>query len=196
MSKNPGSWSKVETKATELFKRWLDDSRKPASVARVRMVFATMEQALRNQVWEIVVYGTEDDPDPEHLGGLIPNAYAFVRPGENAYRIYLGAKFWRDADAKIDNPTVTHAFAAATAEQWQTEKKIKSALDAAVVTTVHELCHVRAISGSTAITDVKPNPYNWKICKQRAKTEPHLALTNAENYAMFGSSLLMESLFF
>ncbi len=195
-SKTPATWSKAETKATELFKIWLDDSRNPTSVARVRMVFASMEQALRNQVWEVVVYGTAKDPDPEHYGSLVAGAYAFVIPSENAYRIYLGSSFWRDGDAKIDTPTVAHAFAAATPEIWQTEKKIKSALDAAVVTTVHELCHIRAISGTTAITDVQPNPYDWKVCKQNAKTQVISALTNAENYAMFGSSLLMESLFF
>jgi hypothetical protein len=69
-------------------------------------------------------------------------------------------------------------------------------MDAAIVTTIHELCHVRAISGGTAITDVKPSPYNLAKCKQRAQTEPHLALTNAENYAQFASALLMEKHFF
>lgn len=196
MSKSPAQWSKTETKATELFKTWLDNSRAVTSVNRVRTIFAAMEQALRDQVWEVVLYGTVEQPDPENYGAVIANAYAFVIPAENAYRVYLGSLFWRDADARIDTPTVSHAFAPQTQELWRAEKKLKSALDAAVVTTVHELCHVRAISGATAITDVNPSPYDWKVCKQNAKNSPHLALTNAENYAMFGSSLLMEQMFF
>jgi Lysine-specific metallo-endopeptidase len=196
MSKNPAQWSKTETRATELFKIWLDGSRGVPSVNRVRTVFATMAQALRDQVWEVVLYGTVEQPDPENYGSVIANAYAFVIPAENAYRVYLGSLFWREADARIDTPTVTHAFAPQTQELWRAEKKLKSAMDAAVVTTVHELCHVTAISGGTAITDVAPSPYDWKVCKQNAKDAPNLALTNAENYAMFGSSLLMEQMFF
>jgi hypothetical protein len=196
MGKSPAHWSKDEQKATELFKKWFDESRDMKSVNRVRTVFNNMDQAMRSNDWDIVLYGTPEDPDPENLGGVIPNAYAFVVPDEGAYRIYLGSAFWKEGDMRIDIPTVTHAKSAQTPEEWQKEKKTKSAMDAAIVTTIHELCHVRAISGSTDITDVQPDPYNWDVCKQRAKSSPHLALTNAENYAMFASSLLMEKHFF
>jgi hypothetical protein len=195
-SKSPAHWSEPERRATELFQKWLDGSRKSASVDRVRTVFNSMEDALRNQNWEVVLYGTPEDPDPENLGNNIAGAFAFVRPGENAYRIYLGASFWKEGAARIDVPTVTHAKAPETSDQWQQEKRTKTAMDAAIVTTIHELCHVRAISGGTAITDVKPSPYSLAKCKQRAETEPHLALTNAENYAQFASALLMEKHFF
>lgn len=195
-SKSPAHWTGPERKATELFQKWLDDSRAAKSVDRVRTVFNNMDQALRGQDWEIVLYGTPEDPDPDNLGGVIPNAYAFVRPAENAFRVYLGAEFWKEGNARIDIPTVAHAKSAPTPEQWQKEKQTRTAMDAAIVTTIHELCHVRAISGSVDITDVQPNPYNWDVCKQRAKSEPHLALTNAENYAMFASTLLMEKHFF
>ena len=194
-SKSPAHWSEGERKATELFQKWFDNSRNSTSVNRVRTIFNTMEEALRSEAWEIVVYGTPEDPDPQNMGGIIADAYAFVIPSENAFRIYLGALFWREGDARIDVATTTHSNAP-NADQWKAEKKIKSAMDAAIVTTVHELCHVRAISGTTAITDVQPHPYDWGICKQRAKNSPNLALTNAENYAMFGSALLLEKLFF
>jgi hypothetical protein len=195
-SKNPANWSESERKATELFQKWLDASRKSSSVDRVRTVFSTMETALRNQTWEVVLYGTQENPDPDNLGNNIAKAFAFVRPGENAYRIYLGASFWKESASRIDVPTVTHANAPETSDQWQQEKKTKTAMDAAIVTTIHELCHVRAISGGTAITDVKPSPYNLAKCRQRAQSEPHLALTNAENYAQFASALLMAKHFF
>jgi hypothetical protein len=195
-SKNPAQWSELERKSTELFQKWLDDSRKVTSVDRVRSVFNNMEQALRDQNWEVVLYGTPEDPDPDNMGDDIDKAFAFVIPSENAYRVYLGASFWTEGEARIDVATVSHAKAASTPDQWRQEKKTKSAMDAAIVTTVHELCHVRAISGATAITDVKPGPYNLKTCMQRAKTEPHLALTNAENYAQFASALLMQKHFF
>jgi hypothetical protein len=196
-SSSPGSWSKDQQKATELFQRWFDASRQHSSVERVRQVFTAMENSLRSVDWEIILYGTPEDPDPEGYGGAIPNAFAFVIPSENAYRIYLGALFWKEGASDIDAPTVTHgSLSAPSEEQWREQKKTKSAMDAAIVTTLHELCHVRAISGATAITDVAPDPYGIPKCKQRAKTEPHLALTNAENYAQFASALLMEQHFF
>ena len=195
-SKNPAQWSEPERKATELFQKWLDGMRAVASVNRVRTVFNTMQQALRDHDWEVVVYGTPEDPDPDNLGSLIAGAYAYVVPAENAYRIYLGSSFWKEGQARIDIATVAHANAPATSQQWQQEKQTKSAIDAAIVTTVHELCHVKAISGNVDITDVQPSPYDWEVCKQNAKSNPLLALTNAENYAMFASSLLMEKHFF
>ena len=195
-SKTPAQWSEPERKATELFQKWLDGSRAVASVNRVRTVFNSMQQALRDQNWDVVVYGTPEDPDPDNMGPLIAGAYAYVIPSENAYRVYLGSSFWKEGDARIDIATVAHASAAATPEQWQQEKKTKSAMDAAIVTTIHELCHVRAISGNVDITDVQPSPYDWGVCKRNAKANPQLALTNAENYAMFASSLLMERHFF
>jgi hypothetical protein len=85
-AKNPAQWSAQETKATELFQKWLDHSRAVASVNRVRTVFNSMEQALVSQNWEIVVYGTPEDPDPDNLGPLIAGAFAYVIPSENAYR--------------------------------------------------------------------------------------------------------------
>lgn len=191
-----GNWTGDQRKASELFKKWFDDSRKYTSVERVRQVFAAMEQALRANEWEIILYGTPEDPDPDGIGQGIPDAFAFVVPSENAYRIYLGAMFWSEGEARIDVPTVSHAKAAPTPQEWQKEKKIKTAMDAAIVTTLHELCHVRLISGATAITDVKPNPYNLETCRDRAKNNPNLALTNAENYAQFASALLMQKHFF
>ena len=195
-SKSPAHWTESERKATELFQKWLDASRATKSVDRVRTVFNNMDQALRGQDWEIVVYGTPENPDPDNMGPLIAGAYAYVIPDEGAFRIYLGSSFWKEGQARIDIATVAHAKSSATPDQWQQEKKTKSAMDAAIVTTIHELCHVRAISGGADITDVQPSPYDWNVCKQNAQTQPHLALTNAENYAMFASSLLMQKHFF
>lgn len=195
-SANPGSWNNQQRKSTELFQRWFDNKRTYTSVDRVRAVFNNMHDSLRTQNWEIVLYGTPEDPDPEGLGGVIADAFAFVVPDENAYRIYLGALFWVEGDTRIDVPTTTHAKSAPTEDQWRQEKKVKRAMDAAIVTTLHELCHVRAISVSPDITDVQPNPYDVGTCKQRAQSAPNLALTNAENYAQFASALWMEKHFF
>lgn len=195
-SKAPGNWSGPEVKSTELFQKWFDQSRNPKSVDRVRTVFNNMEQLLRGQDWEIVLYGTPEDPDPLNYGPRIANAYAFVIPDENRFRVYLGSLFWLEGNARIDIPAVSHAKSAPTPEQWQKEKQTRTAMDAAIVTTIHELCHVRAVSGGTDITDVEPDPYDWNVCKERAKSAPHLALTNAENYAMFASTLLMQKHFF
>ncbi len=191
-----GTWSAEKRKATELFQKWFDKARRDASLNRVRTVFNSMAESLRDNDWEIILYGTPEDPDPENMGSDIDSAFAFVIPTENAYRIYLGAQFWAEGAARIDIPTVTHAKSAETVDQWQAEKKTKTAMDAAIVTTLHELCHVRAISGGTAITDVKPNPYSLKTCMDRAANQYQLALTNAENYAQFASSLLMQKHFF
>jgi len=197
-SKQPAHWSKSEQEATELFKKWFDDGRKSASVDRVRQVFSSMEDALRRQDWEVVCYGTPEEPDPDNLGSDIEEAFAFVVPSENAYRMYLGQMFFKEESARIDIPTVTHANAPQTRDEWQQQKKTKSSMDASIVTMIHELCHVRMISGATAITDVKPNPYNLATCKARAANPAtvHLALTNAENYAQFASSILMAKHFF
>jgi hypothetical protein len=195
-SSNSGNWSSDQRKATELFQKWFDNSRKYTSVSRVIAVFNSMEESLRGQEWEIVLYGTPEDPDPDAMGNDIDKAFAFVMPGQNAYRIYLGACFWAEGEARIDVATVTHAKAAPTPDAWREEKKTKVAMDAAIVTTLHELCHVRMISGPTAITDVKPDPYGLGTCKDRAQNAPNLALTNAENYAQFASALLMQKHFF
>jgi hypothetical protein len=190
------TWPADKRKATELFQKWFDKGRRDSSVNRVRTVFNSMAESLRDNNWEIILYGTPEDPDPENMGPEIESAFAFVIPSQNAYRIYLGAQFWAGGNARIDIPTVTHAKVAETSDQWQAEKKTKTAMDAAIVTTLHELCHVRAISGGTAITDVKPNPYNLKTCMDRAANQYQLALTNAENYAQFASALLMQKHFF
>jgi hypothetical protein len=195
-SPSPGNWPADKRKATELFQKWLDGGRRDSSVNRVRTVLNSMANSLRDNDWEIVLYGTPEDPDPDGMGDNIDKAFAFVIPAENEYRIYLGAQFWAAGSARIDVPTVTHAKSAETVDQWQAEKKTKTAMDAAIVTTLHELCHVRAISGGTAITDVQPNPYDLKTCMERAKSNHQLALTNAENYAQFASSLLMQKHFF
>ena len=197
-SKQPANWSKSEQEATELFKKWFDDGRKSASVDRVRQVFSSMEDALRRHDWEVVCYGTPENPDPDNMGGAIPNAFAFVIPAENAYRMYLGRLFFSEEAARIDVPTVTHANAPQTRDEWQAQKRTKTSMDASIVTMIHELCHVRLISGATAITDVPPDPYNPKTCKANAANPAtvHLALTNAENYAQFASAILMAKHFF
>ena len=194
-SETPSVYSKNKLKcfSTELFQKWFDDTRKATSVNKVKGIFTTMFTALKNQMFDVVCYGTPEDPDPDNLGGGIEDAYAFVIPSENAYRMYLGSLFWNEENARIDVPTVAHAHAASTPDAWQTEKKTKVSMDASIVTMIHELTHVTMIAGCD---DVQPDPYGLAKCKWRAKNQPDQALNNAENYAQFASAILMKERFF
>src|ERR1017187_8322803 len=185
---------KKKLKATELFQKWFDKQRRPQFVGKARGIFSRLAAAVRNQTFEVGVYGTPENPMGDGTYGAdVVDAFAFVVPSENAYRVYLSQHFFKEMNARIDIPTVSHAAVASTTDEWQQEKKTKTAMDASIITMLHELTHIAAIAGTN---DVPPDPYGIPTCKRNAETNAASACNNAENYAQFASALWMQKFFF
>lgn len=198
-AKSPGSFSKDERVATELFQKWFDKSRNYARVQTVKRIFTTLSNALRNQMFDVVIHGTPEDPGPafqkqdgsyytpEEMHGI----FAFVMPAEDRYRIYLCSAFFSEESAPISIAGTCQA-APESPDEWQKNKRIKKGMDAAIITMLHEMMHIRAIAG---LDDDEPNPYSERMCKEKAINHPDKALNNAENYALFAKHVLMEKKF-
>lgn len=189
----PATWSADKRSATELFQKWFDAKRKQASLNEVNRIFNNIVNALSSHAFEVVVYGTPEDPDPEGQGPDTEDAFAYVVPAENAYRIYLAQHFFSEMSARVDIPTASHGITAPNEDQWRAEKKSKTAIDASLITMMHELTHVPMI-GDTDDND--PDPYGLDACLEKARSTPHLAIKNAENYAQFASKIHMSQRFF
>jgi len=196
----PAHWSAHQRKATELFQKWFDEKRPTKSLARAKLVFSKMQTALQNPNFEIVVYGVpeEKEMNPTNLvlsandQAAVKDAFAFVIKAENAYRLYLASGFFKEDETRVDVARPGKVQTAQTTEAWQQEKRTKVALDAAVVTILHELTHISMIAGTN---DVPHDPYNPVVCKNNAKNNPENALNNAENYALFAKDILFGGLF-
>lgn len=147
--------------------------------------------ALSRRAFEVEVYGTPEEPDPESKGMV--DTYAYVDPAERAYRIYLAQLFFSEMAARVDVPTVAHGTFAPNQDQWIAEKKSKTAIDASLITMLHELTHIPMIGDTD---DVQPDPYDLPQCLQKARAHPHQAIKNAENYAQFASKIHMSQRFF
>ncbi len=196
----PAHWSATQRKSTELFQKWFDDKRPTKNLARVKKVFNKIQTALQNPAFEIVVYGVPEAKDMNPTGLVlsakdrtaVKDAFAFVMKAENAYRLYLASSFFHEDDTRVDVARPIKVQTAQTTDAWRQEKRTKVALDAAVITILHELTHINAIAGTN---DVPHDPYNAAVCKQNAKTTPENALNNAENYALFAKDVLFGGLF-
>jgi len=196
----PAHWSAPQRKATELFQRWFDEKRKSKSIARVKKVFLNIMTALRNPAFEIVIYGVPEEKEINPTGLVLSaddqdsvrDAFAFVIQSENAYRLYLASSFFAEDGTRVDVARPIKLQTAQSIAAWQQEKRTKVALDAAVITILHELTHIMAIAGTA---DVPHDPYNAAVCKQNAKATAENALNNAENYALFAKDRLFGTLF-
>jgi Lysine-specific metallo-endopeptidase len=199
MAKPQAQWTKEQDRATNLFKKWFDNDRRDMYRNPVRAVFTDMKAALENPNFELVVYATPEEDDVANRGWhLTPgnaglqNAFAFVRKGENAYRVYFARAFFLEGDTRIDIARPIQGMAARDDAEWDAQKRQKIALDASVITLLHELTHITMI-GDTA--DEPPDPYNAAVCKANAINQPQIAYNNAENYALFAKELLESELF-
>jgi hypothetical protein len=199
MTKASAQWSKEENKATNLFKKWFDQGRRDMYRNAVRTVFTDMKTALENPNFELVVYATPEEDDVANRGwhlqpgnANLQNAFAFVIKNENAYRVYFARSFFLEGDTRIDIARPIQGMAARDDEEWDAQKRQKIALDASVITLLHELTHITMI-GDTA--DEPPDPYNAAVCKANAINQPQVAYNNAENYALFAKDLLEGELF-
>jgi hypothetical protein len=187
------TWNAEKRNATELFQKWFDATRKQSSLNEVARIFNNIVDSLSSKAFEVVVYGTPEDPDPEGQGQDIVGAFAYVVPSENAYRIYLAQHFFSEMAARVDVPTASHGISAPNQDQWRADKKSKTAIDASLITMMHELTHVPMIGDTD---DVDPDPYGLPECLNKARNSPHLAIKNAENYAQFASKIHMSQRFF
>jgi hypothetical protein len=175
--------------ASALFHRWFDGSRRqaPRHLDKVRRIFDGMSEALKTQTFEVVVHGTPEDPGELVNGQPSTNVFAYVRPAENAYRVYLCPMFFHEEGAMPVFRVPGCQGGARVGVTNQMNGPILTALDATLITMLHELTHIKALGGTT---DVTPDPYSEQQCLARALNDPTQATNNAENYAFFAKQIL------
>jgi len=178
-----------EPAASALFYTWFDGSRKhaPRHLDKVRRIFDTMSEALKTQTFEVVIHGTPEDPGDPVNGQSPTNVFAYVRPSENAYRVYLCPMFFNEEQAMPVFHVPGCQAGARVGITNQLNGRILTALDATLITMLHEMTHIKALGGTT---DVTPDPYDEGACKKRALNDPTQATNNAENYAFFAKQIL------
>jgi hypothetical protein len=161
---------------------YLDFSLNQMDIDKTKLIFDNMV----NLVWvrDIEVYYVPSHPQ-------IPfEYYAYVAKSERPpAKISLGTLFYLKDGGMMHRPVVLPGHhnpgAAAMADAQMT-----SALNATVVTVIHELTHLAWIGDTD---DVEPNPYDEGVCKTRARSQRLLALKNAENYCLFAKRYVLDS---
>lgn len=178
-----------QPKAQQLFHTWFDGSRKhsPRHLDKVRGIFDKMSEALKTQTFEVVIHGTPENPGENVNGQPSDNVFAYVRPSENAYRVYLCPMFFNEEGAMPVFHVPGCQAGARVGVTNQMKGPILTALDATLITMLHELTHIKELGGTT---DVTPDPYDERKCLARALNDPTQATNNAENYAFFAKQVL------
>ncbi|HEY4133302.1 MAG TPA: M35 family metallo-endopeptidase [Gemmatimonadaceae bacterium] len=164
------------------YQTYLDLSLDPVGVDKVKLIFDNMV----NLTWtrDIEVYYVPTHPQ-------IPFEYfAFVDQSERPpAKVSLGTLFFLSPHGLMHRPVVPpgahNPGGAAIADA-----KLGSALNATVVTIIHEFTHLPWIGN---LLDVQPNPYDEAVCIANAKNHTDRALTNAENYCLFAKKYVMAS---
>ena len=178
-----------DPKACALYYTWFDGSRKDSSrhLDKVRLIFNKMSDALKTQTFEVVIHGTPEAPGDLINGQPSNNVYAYVRPAENAYRVYLCPVFFSEEAAMPVYHVPGCQAGGRVGVTNQLKGAILTALDATLITLLHEMTHIKALGGTT---DVAPDPYDERACLARAMQDPTQATNNAENYAFFAKQIL------
>ena len=163
------------------FQTYLDFSLDPTRVDKAKLIFDNMV----NVVWmrDIEVYYVPSHPQ-------IPfEYYAFVDKSEKPpAKISLGTLFFSDNGMMfrpVVPPGAHNPGGAAMADP-----RMASALNATVVTVIHELTHLPWIADAA---DVQPDPYDEQVCIRRARTQPDIAMLNAENYCLFAKQYVLRA---
>ncbi|MEP7384596.1 MAG: M35 family metallo-endopeptidase [Gemmatimonadota bacterium] len=104
---------------------------------------------------------------------------------------YRGFKTRTDGVAKLRRvKEASLSVRPTTGQTWHAAKSsIFTALDASVITMLHELTHIESL---TDTDDELPIPYDIAFCQKLARKYPDRALNNAENYAQFAKAALLK----
>lgn len=179
--------SDEEKRAIELYKTWFDASLKSSRIATVRKNFTDLFKAVTAQNFEIICDG---DPEaPRGPCGCERNWFGFVMKSDQRHRFYVCDSFFNELAQQMGG-SCSLSVAPRTGQTWHAAKSsIFTALDASVITMLHELTHIQSL---TDTDDVQPDPYGIPFCQNLAKNYPDHALDNAENYAQFAKSILLK----
>jgi hypothetical protein len=175
--------------AREKFKLWFDESASYRRLEKVKTTFRKLSNAVNNEDFEIVC-----DADPTLVNGPCgskPDWFGFVVKADARNRFYLSKLFFDGLSAEITG-TCSFVTPAAGKNYQQTRDNVLTALNAATVTMLHELTHIRAIGDTN---DEPTDPYNETVCLQNARTQADIACNNAENYSLFAKAVLLRRRF-
>lgn len=179
--------SDEEKRATALYQTWFDKSLSHTRISSVRANFTNLFKAVTAQEFEIICDG--DAEEPNGVCGSEPGWFGFVMKADNRNRFYVSELFFNELTQQMGG-NCSLSVSPAKGKTWQSTKSaIYSALDASVITMLHELTHIKSL---TDTDDVKPDPYGITFCKGMAENYPDYALQNAENYAQFSKDVLLK----
>lgn len=182
-----GAQSDEEKRAVELYKTWFDASLKSSRISTVRANFTDLFKAVTAQNFEVICDGDREIP----LGGCgcERNWFGFVMKSDRRNRFYVCESFFNELAQQMGG-SCSLSVAPKTGQTWQSAKSaVYTALDASVITMLHELTHVESL---TDTDDVKPDPYGIPFCQNLARNYPDHALNNAENYAQYAKAVLLK----
>ncbi len=180
------SKSDEETRAVELYKTWFDPSLNSMRISRVRKNFTDLFKAVTTQNFEIICDG--DQEVPRGGCGCERNWFGFVMKSDLRHRFYVCESFFNELAQQMGG-SCSLSVRPKTGQAWHAAKSsIYTALDASVITMLHELTHIESL---TDTDDVQPDPYGIPFCQDLAKNRPDDALNNAENYAQFAKAVLL-----
>lgn len=178
--------SDEEKRAIELYKTWFDASLKSTRISTVRKNFTDLYKAVTTQKFEIICDG--DREVPRGPCGCERNWFGFVMKSDQRHRFYVCESFFNELAQQMGG-SCSLSVTPKVGQTWHAAKSsIFTALDASVITMLHELTHIQSL---TDTDDVQPDPYGIPFCQNLAKNYPDHALNNAENYAQFAKAVLL-----
>lgn len=178
--------SDEEKRAIELYKTWFDASLKSSRISTVRKNFTDLFKAVTTQKFEIICDG--DVEVPRGPCGCERNWFGFVMKSDQRHRFYVCESFFNELAQQMGG-SCSLSVQPKTGQTWHAAKSsIYTALDASVITMLHELTHIESLTGTD---DVAPDPYGIPFCQNLAKNFPNHALNNAENYAQYAKAVLL-----
>ena len=175
--------------AREKFRVWFDETASYRRLEKVKTVFRKLNNAVNNENFEIVC-----DADPALVDGVCgskPDWFGFVVKDDARNRFYLSKLFFDGLSAQISG-TCSFVKPSAGQNYQQTRDSVLTALNAATVTMLHELTHIRAIGNTN---DEPTDPYDEPTCLSNARTQADIACNNAENYSLFAKAVLLRRRF-
>lgn len=178
--------SDEEQRAIDLYKTWFDASLRSTRISMVRKSFTDLYKAVTTQAFEVICDG--DQESPYGPCGCERNWFGFVMKSDQRHRFYVCDSFFNELAQQMGG-SCSLSVKPKVGQTWHaTKSSIFTALDASVITMLHELTHIQSL---TDTDDVEPDPYEIPFCKNLARNYPDYALLNAENYAQFAKAVLL-----
>ncbi|HYD52235.1 MAG TPA: hypothetical protein VEA99_06400 [Gemmatimonadaceae bacterium] len=149
------------------YRTWFDaaGNTNPANVQLVRSVFQTVQQWLRTKTITFANVGGSS------VDLAIPGLCAYVLAPTHHMR--SGGGLGGTAFGGVDH--------VGSGVRVLIPPRVAANSTELLLTMFHELCHKVGFR----VVDTPPSPYDEAACRQKAQTQPQLAITNAENYTFF-----------